>query len=318
MRVTPGCAWSASVRAAAAGGLLGVLLAAAPSAASDSDLDLSTARTTADLVLTVTATVPRLMTATALPSTAFTAVQDGRPVSLTSTRVVSSPAQLVVVLDGSVAGEQLSAVQSAAGDLLRSVPSQLPTTVLPGVEPTTARSALERLADLRQQPGGLLDGLAGAPTVRRLVVVIATCRAIDAEQRVIGGTDTQVSVLATGADCGAAAHRLAGPDPGVVRIGLDGPGLLGAVDAVSRALLGQYVLRIDTSGRASPVEVTVRNGDTVASASVRVPPLPTAAIPAAGGAGQRRGPLLAAATLALLAALALTLEFARRLRSRPA
>lgn len=203
---------------------MGVLLAVTLAAAADSELRLSVARSTADLGLTVTATVPRLLSASTLPSTAFTATQDGRPLSPASTRVVDPPAELVVVLDESVDGTALSAEQSAAADLLRSVPPQLPTTVMPGVEPTTANSAIGRLGDLRPRAGGLLDGLPGAPAVRRLVVVLAGCPAINAERRTFGGTDTQVSVLATGAGCETAAERLGGPEPGVLLVGSTVPG----------------------------------------------------------------------------------------------
>ncbi len=268
-------------------------------------------------MLTVTVTVPRLLTSKALPPTAFTAVQDGHTVPLTATRVVDFPSELVVVLDASVALADFDAEQSAVADLLRSVPSQLPTTVLPGGEPTTARSALEKLGDLRPQPGGLLDGLPDAPTVRRLVVVVASCRTLDSETRTFGGSDTQVSVLGTDAGCGVAANRLGGPEPGVVRVGLDGVGLLGAADDVSRALLGQYVVRTAPGVGTSPLAVTVRADSIVATGTVPVPAPPTVATPVAVG-GQRRGPLLVAGALAVLAALALALEVARRLSTRPA
>ena len=103
------------------------------------ELRLSAPLLSPDRVLTVLATVPATLSGAALPEGSFTASQDGRPVPVTATRVADGPVELVLVLD--VSGATLGAEQAAAVDLLRAVPSQTPTTVLPGGDRTTARSA---------------------------------------------------------------------------------------------------------------------------------------------------------------------------------
>ncbi|HEU0102606.1 MAG TPA: hypothetical protein VFR07_09830 [Mycobacteriales bacterium] len=280
------------------------------------ELRLSAPLLSPDRVLTVLATVPATLSGAALPEGSFTASQDGRPVPVTATRVADGPVELVLVLD--VSGATLGAEQAAAVDLLRAVPSQTPTTVLPGGDRTTARSALERVSGLTAAPGGrLLDGLPEEPLVRRNVVVLAGCAAVNAEQRSVPGVRTQVSVLSLGPGCEVSAPRLAGLTPGVVRSGLSAGGLVGAADEVAQNLLGQYEVRTGGPVDASPVEVAVRAGTGVLVAAIAVPSAVAAPGPV-GGAGDdpSAGLLVAASALAALAAVALALELSARRRSR--
>ncbi len=280
-------------------------------ATADDQLQLSGVQVSRDdRVLTAVVTVPLLLSTRGLPADAFSARQDGRPLPLTATRVVDAPSELVVVLDTSVPPPQLSAEQSAAADLLRTLPADLPTTVLPGGDRTTARSAIGDVASVAPGRAALLDGLPDTPSVRRLVVVLAGCPAVNAERRTLGGGQTQVSVLATAAGCGAAANRLAGPEPGVVRLGLDTAGMLAATDQVSRVLLGQYALRTEPGVGSGPVELTVRDGAT--SAALTFVPLTFAPEPAAPV--RRRGPLVVAVALLVTALAGLGLVVQARLR----
>ena len=280
-------------------------------AAADDQLQLSGVQLSPDdRVLTAVVTVPLLLSTRQLPAAAFTASQDGRPLPLSAMRVVESPSELVVVLDTSVPVPQLAAEQSAAADLLRALPPDLPTTVLPGGDRTTARSAIGDVASLAPRRAALLDGLPDTPSVRRLVVVLAACPAVDAERRTVGGGQTQVSVLATEAGCGAAAGRLAGPEPGVVRLGLDTPGLFAAADQVSRLLLGQYALRTEPGVGPGPVQLTVHDGATSAALTFA----PASSAPGPAVSVRRRGPLVVAVVLLVLALTGLALEGAARLR----
>lgn len=305
-------------------GLLGpgAALCAAPAGAAAGELQLAAPQLTTDRALTVYATIPGALTGMPLPDGAFTATQDGRPVSLTASPVLDNPVELVLVLDATADDATRAAEQSAAADLLRALPPQLPTTILPGGDPTKARSALEALGRLPARDGGLLDGLPPAPSVRRIVVVLTGCPALKAAQGDLAGGDTQVSVLATGADCAAAAEQLAGQQPGVVRVGLNATGLLSGVDEVSRSLLGQYVLRSEPGLGEALVEVTLRAGTTTASATVALPAPSAPTVPGRSTDGAHKagsnGPLAVASVLAALAAFGLAVELRQRQRASPA
>lgn len=294
--------------------LAGPLLPGAAVAAGPEDLQLSAVGVSAQHELSLVATVPAVLSSTDLSTAAFTATQGGRPVAVTATRVVDGPFELVLALDTSADAGTLRAQESAAADLLRALPAQTPTVVLPGAVRTTAVGALPVLARLGPGSGRLLDGLPATTAVRRLVVVLADCPALDGETRSAGGPGTEVSVLAMGTGCGAGAARVAGPDPGIVSTGLDVSGLLGGVDQVARAVLGQYVVRSTSAIASGDVQVTLHAGTAVASATaVLAQPTATAV---RGSRGDRAvWPVAAAAVLVAVVAAALGLELLARRRA---
>ena len=253
--------------------VLGLLAVAGPArAAGQDDLTLTEASRAADGTARVVATVPVALSDTDL-TTAFSATAGGAAVPLRVTRVLPG-AELVLALDASGDAQTLAVEQSAAADLLRALPPDTLTTVLPSGSRTGARDALAAVAALRPAPGGLLDGLPAPSGVRRLVVALTGCPALTGETRSVpgaGDAGTQVSVLALGAACDDAAARLAGASPGVVRTGLDPGRMFAAVDDTARALLGQYVLQSTAPVGAGPLQVSVPDGASTVTAGVQLP-----------------------------------------------
>ena len=255
-----------SWRRAGGAGLLAVVLGSGLGPAlADEPLPLQDVDLSDPPLVTLVATVPGMLSGRALPSTAFSAQQGEQVLPLTVTRVVDGPAELVLALDTSDASS-LAYEQSAAADLLRSLPPGLPTVVLPTGQRGTAVSALETVAALREGPAELLDGLPAPAQGRRLLVLLGSCDALSGVTGRTAAADEQVSVLATG-DCTDEAAELAG-EAGVARSGLQGMELLSAVDDVGRALLGQYRLQVDALPDGGPVQLTVRTDDLVASAAL--------------------------------------------------
>jgi hypothetical protein len=282
-------------RAAPAALALGVLLLGlAPLAsAADGDLVVTQPSPTADGGLSVTVTLPRALSTRALAPGALTAQQSGQPVAVAAERVVDGPFEVVLVLDVTGGALALAEEKSAAADLLRSLPPATPTTVLPGGGTGTAAEALVLLEQATPGTSALLDGLSTATSSQRAVVVLTGCPALSEESRPAAeGTGTTVSVLVREVDCRAAAARLAGGDPGVVRTGLDAPGLLAAVDDVSRSLLGRYAVTLEGPLTPAPVELVLAAQPEPASASVLPPqdlgpsPAPVAPQPSAEGGPQ--------------------------------
>ena len=311
---------------------LGLLVAPAGVAGAAEDLRLTDPELLGGNIVRVQAIVPAQLSRGDLPSAAFTVRQGDQDLQASALRVFDGdgPAEVVLVLDTTDDATTMGAEQSAAADLLRALPPETPVTVLPGGVRTTARDALPPLADLSPTPRALLDGLPDETGVRRAVVVLAGCPAVDAESRSVGGEDTSVAVLALGAGCEAGADRLAGGQPGLTRAGLDPVSVLAGVDEVASDLLGQYVLTAQVPSAELPVEVSVNGSGVSATASLTLPgqvaplpgetPVPEAApAPDQALVGSDDGlptvPVALASGLAGLALLALGLELRARRRT---
>lgn len=304
------------VLAAATGGLA---LGGPGAAAAPEQLRLTRPALSGDRTLTVSANIPDVLSSLPVDPGAFTAAQGERQVPVTSTRLLAGPTELVIVLDTNGDPLTVGAEQAAASDLLRALPPELPTTVLPGGSRTTARQAFESVGAVTRGFTGLLDGLPAATAAPRIVVLLAGCAALDAERRPLAGPGTEVFVLAPDAGCGAAALRLSGADPGAARLGLGATGLLGATDEVARDLLGRYVLQIGPGLTDEPVQVTVRVGSAVAAATTTLAPQ---AAPLAGprtpGGGSPAARLVAAGLLTAMVVVPAGFVLRARRRSRSA
>ena len=261
-------------RAAPAALALGVLLLGlAPLAsAADGDLVVSQPSPLPGGGLSITVTVPRALSTRALEPGSLTAEQSGQPVAVATERVVDGPFEVVLALDVTGGALALAEEQAAAADLLRALPPTTRTTVLPGGSTGTAAEALSLVEQTVPGTAGLLDGLSTTTSSRRAVVVLTGCPALSEEDRpAADGTGTTVSVLVREVDCRAAAARVAGGDPGVVRTGLDAPGLLAAADDVTRSLLGRYAVTLGGPLTPEPVDLVLAAVPGPASARVLPP-----------------------------------------------
>ena len=257
-----------SRRAAATAAALVLALGGAAAAAERTDEVRLSAPRAADGGLTLLARVPDALTGMTLDASAFSARQGDRELAVSVERVVESSAQLVLGLDTSAGLAPLLAEQAAAADLLRTMPSTLPTVLLPGGTGGTALDALTRISALRPGAGGLLEGLGDAPAGRRVVVLLTGCAALDAaaatEQAAALAPPAQVHVLALDAGCETTAAELVAPSGGVARTDLDAGRLLAGVDAVSREVNGTYRLSVDADPAGEPVEVRAAGAGTSA------------------------------------------------------
>ena len=281
----------------------------------------------------VLARVPAALTGRPLPASAFAARQAGRPVAVTADQLADGDAQLVLAVDTSTSPEALAAQQSAAADLLRTLPPDLPTVVLPGGTPTTARAAVRQVGALAPGTAGLLDGLPAPVPGRRWLVAYADCPALDRLPAAPDARDLRVHLLVSGSGCADRARALVAPTGGTARTGLGEPGqLVAATDATSAELLGEYRLQIAADRGAGPIAVSVTSSGLVAQASVPLPvpigsggppppgagaagpaPSPTATVlarPPADAADLPRGPVVLAIVLVALGAAGLLLLLA--------
>lgn len=261
-----------SRRAAAA--LVLVLGGGAAAAERTDEVRLSAPRA-ADGGLTLLARVPDALTGRTLDASAFSARQGERDLAVAVERVVEGSAQLVLGLDTSAGLAPLLVEQAAATDLLRTLPSTLPTVLLPGGTGGTALDALTRISALRPGAGDLLEGLGDAPAGRRVVVLLTGCAALEAaaasEQAAALAPPAQVHVLALDAGCEPTAAALAAPAGGVARTDLDAGRLLAGVDAVGREVNGTYRLSVDADPAGEPVEVQVAGAGTTAQGVLELP-----------------------------------------------
>ncbi len=248
----------------------------------------------------VLARVPAALTGRPLPGSAFAARQAGRPVAVTAERLADGDAQLVVAVDTSTSPEALAAQQSAAADLLRALPPDLPAVVLPGGSPTTARAAVEQVGALVPGTAGLLDGLPPPIPGRRWLVAYADCPALDRLPAAPDARDLRVHLLVSGSGCADRARALVAPTGGTARTGLTEPGrLVAAADATAAELLGEYRLQIAADRDAGPIAVSVTSSGLVAQASVPLPvPIGSGGSPPSG-AGAPPGPGASATETAL-------------------
>lgn len=241
----------------------------------------------ADGGLSVLARVPDALTGQPLQDSAFSARQGDRPVAVTVERVVDGPAQLVLGFDTSEDAAALLAEQSAAADLLRTLPMDLPTVVLPGGTGGTVLNAFVRIGALRPGAGGLLEGLGSAPEGSRFVVLLTGCPSLQ-EAAASEAADelrsaAQVHVLVLGSGCEQLAAELAGPSGGVARTGLGAGRLVAAVDAVSREVNGTYRLRLDADPMGEPVLVRAFGAGSTAEGRLELPSSAPASATADGG-----------------------------------
>ena len=240
----------------------------------------------AEGALTLLARVPDALTGMPLDASDFSARQGGRELAVSVERAVDGPAQLVLALDTTRGARALMAEQSAAVDLLRTLPMTLPTVVLPGGTPGTVRDALFRVSVLRPGAGGLLDGLGEAPDGRRVVVLLTGCLALQAAVVTPAGAllarPTQVHVLALDAGCEQTTAALTLPGGGVSRGNLDAGRLLAGVDAVGRELNGTYRLRLDADPAGEPVQVRAIGAGSEAEGVLELPGGRPTATPARG------------------------------------
>ena len=264
--------------------LAGPAASAATAAGAPDEVRLS-APEPADGGVTLLARVPDALTGMPLQASDFTARQGDRTLAVSVERALDGPAQLVLALDTSRGARALAAEQSAAADLLRTLPMTLPTVVLPGGTGGTVRDALTRLSALRPGAGGLLDGLGEAPEGRRVAVLLTGCPALQAAvgtaQAALLAPPAQVHVLALDAGCEQAAAGLAVPGGGVSRGDLDAGRLLAGVDAVSREVNGTYRLRLDADPAGEPVQVRAAAAGTEATGVLELPGGRPASAPAA-------------------------------------
>ncbi len=232
----------------------------------------------------VLATVPSSLSGRELPEQAFTVRQGGLPVPVDVERLADGDAvQLVLGVDTSGSEADVQVLQAAAADLLRLMPPDLPTTVLPGSAQRPAAEAVADVGRLAPGPTGLLEGLPAADARRRWLVLLTGCPALERLPTAPSAGDVQVSVLTRGEECGQRAAALAAPGRGVVRTDLSLKELLVAVDEVAADLLGQYRLRVEADPARGPLDVLVSASGLVAQA-----PLPLPAPP--GGAPAPAGP----------------------------
>ena len=207
------------------------------------------------------ARVPDALAGQPLDASAFAVRQGDRPLAVTAQRAVDAPSQLVLGLDTSQGAEALRAEQAAAADLLRALPPDLPTVLLPGGTGGTARTGFVRVGALQPDAGSLLDGLGEAPEGRRTVVLLTSCEELAAaaatEPAEQLAAAAQVHVLALDTGCEAVAEGLARPGAGIARTGLSGGSLIAGIDAVGRELTATYLLRVAADPAGAPLQVRV-------------------------------------------------------------
>ena len=257
--------------------------------------------------LTLLARVPDALSGMSLEASDFTARQGDRDLEVQVQRVVEGPGQLVLGLDTSNGARALAVEQSAAADLLRTLPLTLPTVVLPGGTGGTVRDALTRISALRPADDGLLGGLGEPPEGRRVVVLLTGCDALEAaattEEAGMLDAPAQVHVLALDDGCEQTAAALAAPGGGIARTALGAGGLLAGIDAVGREVNGTYSLRLDADPSGEPVQVRAVGAGTTAEGVLELPGGRPAALPVPDEGGLPGGPVaVAAGLLALLAA----------------
>ena len=295
-------------RAAACGAALAVALGAGTaSAAEPADQVRLSAPVPAAGGITLLARVPDALSGMTLDASDFTARQGGRDLAVQVQRVVEGPGQLVLGLDTSRGAGALAVEQSAAADLLRTLPLTLPTVVLPGGTGGTVRDALTRIGALRPADDGLLDGLGEPPEGRRVVVLLTGCAALEAasatEEAGMLDAPAQVHVLALDAGCEQTAAALASPGGGIARTALDAGRLLAGVDAVGREVNGTYSLRLDADPSGEPVQVRAVGAGTTAEGVLELPGGQSGALPVPADDALPVMPVaVAAGLLALLAA----------------
>ena len=260
------------------------LSAGAAAAASDrraQPLRLDAPEVPARGAVRVLAHVPAAMSRRALPDSVFSARQDGRPIDVAGRRVADE-AHLVLAVDTTVDRQVLAAEQAAAADLLRALPPDLPTVVLPGGVPTTARQAVSQVGALRPGSADLLAGRPETASGPGWLVAFSDCPALERLPAPLGSPDLPVSLLVTGSACDERARTLVAPTGGTVRTGLADPSrLIAASDQVAAELLGQYRLRLAADSAGGPVQVVVASSGLVAQASLPLGSAPASASPAA-------------------------------------
>jgi len=262
-------------------------------------------------------TLPPGVSSRPLPEAAFSASQGGRALPTHAQRLVDGKLELVLALDNSVSPSNLMAEQSAAVDLLRSLPLTLRTTILPGGRTSTDLAGLSQLSRFH---AGSLDQFGSLPPAilyRRSFVVIAGCSKLPRIQHMVNRN--HLSVLAMGAPCQRAARALAASDPGVVRTGLTSQQLFAGIDEVSRDLLDEYQVQVMVGSRGGPLTVRVNaqqtlQGTLALSGSPKKTKLDgRQSLPSAGTADQKTsGQLLVLACVWVMAGLAVTVCVLRR------
>lgn len=262
------------------------------------------------------ARVPDALTGRVLPDTAFAAEQDGREVPVTGVRLAEDYAHLVLAVDTAVEPDVLAAHQAAAADLLRALPAELPSFVLPSGAATTARRAVLDVGALRPGDGDLWEGLPEHPSGRRWLVALTDCAGVQRLPEPSAPADAQLSLLVTGSGCEERARALAAATGGTVRTGLEDPAqAVAAADAVAADLLGQYRLEIAADGASGPVAITVTSAGVTASGQVPVATTTSTAPVALQDAESRASSRRLLVGLALLTAAAAVAYGVRDLRT---
>ena len=241
---------------------------------------------------------PASIAAMGIPASAFRVRQQGRVLRVSVQRIVDEGLEVHVVLDTSASNTALLFQQSAAADLVRALPNQVPTaTETSGGlvhAPQVGRSAaLAALAAVRSDPAATsfetattLSSIAGAPAGAggRTIVLFTNCRAdtapgfptlsslLDQHQQVL-------DVVAAGGACPSALADQARRSGGIALSGITPERLAAAVDTVSADILGQYRLSVVDPVNSSPLVVDLDYGGVHASTSTRLavggPPAPS-------------------------------------------
>lgn len=281
-------------------------VAAAPRGAEQ--LRLEAPEVTATGEVRVLAHVPEAFSGRALPDSAFAAEQDGREVPVTGVRLAEDDAHLVLAVDTGVEPDVLAVHQSAAADLLRALPAELPSFVLPSGAATTARRAVLDVGALRPGDGDLWKDLPEHPSGRRWLVVLTDCPGVQRLPEPSAPADGQLSLLVTGSGCEERARGLASATGGTAHTGLDDPArAVAAADAVAADLLGQYRLEVAADEEAGPVTLTVASAGLTARGQLPVASTTSTAplaLQDADSAGPARWLLVGLALLTAAAAVA--------------
>ena len=239
--------------------------------------------------------VPPAMAAQTVPASAFRVQQNGVLRHISVNRIVDEGLDVHIVLDTEAANTDLAAEQSAASDLLRTLPGRVRTAIetsggLVHAPQPGRTTALQDLAQAQPDPAATpfetettLSSIANSPIGRRnrIIVLLTSCRADNARGfPALAGTlahgRQQWDLVATGHTCAPSLAAQARSSGGLGVTGIGTERLAEAVDTVTYDILGQYRLTVHDARTGSPLMVDVNYGGRRAATTLALPGVTTA------------------------------------------
>lgn len=241
------------------------------------------------------AVTPPMLSALALPASAFTAAQQSGPVALSATRAINGHLQVVLAVDLDVPAAEFTAEQTAIVELVHTLPATLPISLAsdPAAGPATGGEVAR--ASLLASVGALKPStsaqsvveltantvLAPPATGRRVVVMFSGCGALGDSTGVgqlrtgLGLYSQQLDLVRTGPRC-RAGSALDGAATTVLSLATGNAG--STAESISREITGEYLLSLSVpAGSTAPVTLTVRQAEVTATQTLRLSSASTSA-----------------------------------------